>query len=56
MALRTHWQQIQNYIWLVLGGACLFFALVFWAITDSKDVVEVEKRPKLKLNYTFSLK
>lgn len=49
MALRTHWQQIQNYIWLVLGGACLFFALVFWAITDSKDVVEVEKKAETEV-------
>lgn len=49
MALRTHWQQIQNYIWLVFGGACLFFALVFWAITDSKDLVEVEKQAETEV-------
>ncbi|TCB43503.1 hypothetical protein E0H83_10635 [Acinetobacter terrestris] len=41
--LRTQWQRIQNYIWLVCGLVCLFAALVFWAMTDSKDLVEVEK-------------
>ena len=41
--LRTQWQRIQNYIWLVCGVACLFAALVFWAITDSDALVEVEK-------------
>ncbi len=42
--LRTKWQTKQNYIWLAFGGACLFGALVFWAITDQKTVVEVEKK------------
>lgn len=41
--LRTQWQHIQNYIWLVCGLVCLFAALVFWAITDSDALVEVEK-------------
>lgn len=41
--LRTQWQRIQNYIWLMCGVACLFAALVFWAITDSDALVEVEK-------------
>ncbi|TCB48987.1 hypothetical protein E0H80_13475 [Acinetobacter sp. ANC 4779] len=41
--IRTQWQRIQNYIWLVCGLGCLFAALIFWAITDSKDLVEVEK-------------
>ncbi|MCG2608043.1 hypothetical protein LZZ98_05745 [Acinetobacter sp. SM34] len=41
--LRTQWQRIQNYIWLVCGVVCLFAALVFWAITDSDALVEVEK-------------
>lgn len=49
MALRTHWQQIQNYIWLVFGGACLFFALVFWAITDKNELVEVEKKAETEV-------
>ena len=42
--LRTQWQTKQNYIWLAFGGACLFGALVFWAITDQEAVVEVEKK------------
>ena len=41
--LRTQWQRIQNYIWLVCGMVCLFAALIFWAITDSEALVEVEK-------------
>lgn len=41
--IRTQWQRIQNYIWLVCGLVCLFAALVFWAITDSDALVEVEK-------------
>ena len=41
--LRTQWQRIQNYIWLVCGLVCLFAALVFWAMTDSDALVEVEK-------------
>ncbi|CAM4182179.1 hypothetical protein ACPR111641_07065 [Acinetobacter pragensis] len=49
MALRTHWQQIQNYIWLVFGGACLFFALIFWAVTDTKELVEVEKKAETEV-------
>ena len=40
---RTQWQRIQNYIWLVCGMVCLFAALIFWAITDSEALVEVEK-------------
>ncbi len=49
MALRTHWQQIQNYIWLVLGCACLFLSLVFWAVTDTKELVEVEKQAETEV-------
>ena len=41
--IRTQWQRIQNYIWLVCGLVCLFAALIFWAITDSDAMVEVEK-------------
>ena len=41
--IRTQWQRIQNYIWLVCALVCLFAALVFWAITDSDALVEVEK-------------
>lgn len=41
---RSFWQNIQQYSWLVFGLICLFFALVFWAITSSDHVVEVEKQ------------
>lgn len=41
--LRTPWQHIQHYIWLVCGVVCLFAAIVFWAITDTDSLVEVEK-------------
>ena len=41
--IRTQWQRIQNYIWLVCGLVCLFAALIFWAITDTDALVEVEK-------------
>ena len=40
---RTLWQNVQQYIWLVGGIACLFLAFIFWVITDSKKLVEVEK-------------
>lgn len=50
MAHRSHWQQIKSYIWLVFGGACLFGALVFWAITDKQeDLVEVEKKAETEV-------
>ncbi len=42
-ARQSQWQKIHHYIWLVAGAVCLFAALVFWAITDTKELVEVEK-------------
>lgn len=48
-ALRTSWQKIQHYFWLVCGVCCLFAALVFWAITDTDEVVEVEKKPETEV-------
>src|SRR5690606_19519744 len=48
-ALRTPWQKIQHYFWLVCGVCCLFAALVFWAITDTDEVVEVEKKPETEV-------
>ncbi|OTG68712.1 hypothetical protein B9T25_04290 [Acinetobacter sp. ANC 4470] len=41
--IRTQWQRIRNYIWLVCGMVCLLAALIFWVITDNKALVEVEK-------------
>lgn len=40
---RTLWQNVQQYLWLVGGIVCLFFALVFWILTDNKKLVEVDK-------------
>ncbi|MGP4769383.1 hypothetical protein ACS125_02355 [Acinetobacter sp. PFS20] len=40
---RTLWQNVQQYIWLVGGIVCLFLAFLFWVMTDSKKLVEVEK-------------
>lgn len=48
-ALRTPWQKIQHYFWLVCGVCCLFAALVFWAVTDSDDVIEIEKKPETEV-------
>ena len=48
-ALHTPWQKIQHYFWLVCGVGCLFAALVFWAVTDSDDVVEIEKKPETEV-------
>ena len=43
---RSIWQNIQQYSWLVFALACLIAALVFWAITDNKALVEVEQPAK----------
>lgn len=40
---RTLWQNVQQYIWLVGGIICLLLAFIFWVMTDSKKLVEVEK-------------
>ena len=40
-AIRTNWQNIRQYIWLVGGLICLLVALIFWAVTDTKDLVTV---------------
>ncbi len=40
---RTFWQNVQQYSWLVGGIACLLLAFIFWVVTDSKKLVEVEK-------------
>ncbi len=55
-ALHTPWQKIQHYFWLVCGICCLFAALVFWAVTDSDDVIEIEKSLKLKFSCRFNQK
>lgn len=40
---RTLWQNVQQYIWLVGGIVCLLLVFIFWVMTDSKKLVEVEK-------------
>lgn len=40
---RTLWQNVQHYIWLVGGIVCLLLAFIFFVMTDSKKLVEVEK-------------
>ncbi|EXS34622.1 hypothetical protein [Acinetobacter sp. 826659] len=40
---RTLWQNVQQYIWLVGGIVCLLLTFIFWIMTDSKKLVEVEK-------------
>ncbi|MBF9202681.1 hypothetical protein JDA50_09475 [Acinetobacter pittii] len=40
---RTLWQNVQQYIWLVGGIVCLLLAFIFWVMTESKKLVEVEK-------------
>lgn len=48
-ALRTPWQKIQHYFWLVCGLGCLFVALIFWAITDKDELVEVTKNAETEV-------
>ncbi|MCO8043875.1 hypothetical protein NI467_00585 [Acinetobacter bohemicus] len=45
-ALGTPWQKIQHYFWLVCGICCLLAALIFWSMTDSEELVEIQKQPK----------
>ncbi|RYL25292.1 hypothetical protein [Acinetobacter piscicola] len=40
-AIRLNWQNIQHYIWLIMGLLCFVAALIFWAMTDTKELVEV---------------
>ncbi len=48
-ALHTPWQKVQHYFWLVCGVGCLFAALIFWAATDSDEVIEIEKKPETEV-------
>ena len=41
---RSVWQNIQHYGWLVCGLICLLFALIFWAMTSSDQVKQIEKQ------------
>lgn len=39
----ANWHNIQHYIWLVGGLLCLILALIFWMITDTKELVSETK-------------
>ena len=43
---RSIWQHIQHYSWVVFAIICLIAALIFWAVSESDDVVEVEQTAK----------
>ena len=43
------WQTIQIYIWLVLAIACLFAALIFWAITDRDTLTEIKQAAETEI-------
>lgn len=49
-AQQSQWQKIHHYLWLVGGVVCLFAALVFWAMTDTKELVEVEKQAETEVD------
>ncbi|UIP25383.1 hypothetical protein [Acinetobacter towneri] len=49
-ALRTHWQKIQQSIWLLGAVLCLLAALIFWAMTDREELVEIEKQPESEID------
>ncbi|MCO8059714.1 hypothetical protein [Acinetobacter towneri] len=48
-ALRTHWQKIQQSIWLLGAVLCLLAALIFWAVIDREELVEIEKQPESEI-------
>ena len=49
-ALRTHWQKIQQSIWLLGAVLCLLAGLIFWAVTDRDELVEIEKQPESEID------
>lgn len=49
-ATLSTWQKIQAYLWLGLSVGCLFFALVFWAVAETREeLVQVEKQPETEV-------
>ncbi|WP_445116778.1 hypothetical protein [Acinetobacter sp. WZC-1] len=36
-----NWQTIRQYIWLIASVLCLVIALIFWIMTDSRELVKV---------------
>ena len=49
-ALRTHSQKIPQSIWLLGAVLCLLAALIFWAVTDRDELVEIEKQPESEID------
>lgn len=41
---KSNWQNIQHYIWLIGGLLFLITALVFWLMTDTKELVTQSKQ------------
>ncbi|NHB56754.1 hypothetical protein [Acinetobacter shaoyimingii] len=41
---QSNWQNIQLYVWLSGGLLCFVVALIFWAVTDTKDLVSETKK------------
>ena len=48
-SIRSYWQLIQNSIWLTCAVVCLFFALVFWALADKDELIEIVKEPETEV-------
>jgi hypothetical protein len=48
-ALRSKWQMKNISIWLVGGGLCLLLSFIFWVMTDTKQIKEVEKEPETEV-------
>ena len=40
---RIHWESIRQYIWLISGLACLLTAFIFWVVTDTDQLVEMDR-------------
>lgn len=39
---RIHWENVRQYIWLISGLLCLLVAFIFWLITDTKKLVDLD--------------
>ena len=40
---RIHWETIRQYIWLICGLLCLLIAFIFWIVTDTEQLVEMDR-------------
>lgn len=43
-ARQSHWQNMQHNIWLIVGLLSLICALIFWLMTDSKELLTQSKQ------------